>query len=266
MPLFTKKQRQRYRARRNQQRIRQLGTVQTTRTAQHNGRVVSVMMTSKPDPQRGEKISGDYLDYMRPWWTTVDRVGLTGTILHDGLPQACIEAATTEHIEFVLCEPSALPILHDRHRLVRDYLQTIDDALVFVTDISDVAFKQDPFEIVKQHQADYRLFIGSEKQTIADCRCLSQEIPDQFGTLLHGDRHVINPGIIGGERTEVLFLLDHLLECIEQHQDRLLNSDMSIVNKVVHDLYQPAELYTGFPLHSQFKKWEFDTAAAILHK
>jgi len=266
MLLFTKKQRQRYRTERNQQRIRRLSTVKTSRATQTNGRAIAVMMTSKPDPQRGEKIGSDYLDYMKPWWTTVDQVGLAGTVLHDGLPAACIAAATTDRIGFVSSRPSDLPILHDRHRIVRDYLRQIEDRYVFVTDISDVAFKRDPFHLVEQDQHQHRLFIGSEPQTIGTCRCLSKEVTDQFGTLLHAERQVVNPGILGGERTEVIVLLDQLLACIDEHKKRLLNSDMSIVNKVVHDRYQPHELFTGFPLHSRFKRWEYGSAAAILHK
>lgn len=266
MLLFTKKQRKRWRAHRNQQRIRRLSTVETAPTSQSKGRVIAVMMTSKPDPQRGEKISSDYLDYMKPWWATVDRVGLNGTVLHDGLPSDCIDQATTDRIEFAETEPSELPILHDRHRIVRDYLKQIDDRQVFVTDISDVAFKRDPFQLVQDDESNHRLFIGSEKKTIGNCRCLSKEISDQFGTLLHADRQVVNPGIIGGERIEVISLLDRIMHCIEQLKDKLLNSDMSIINKVVHDHYMPQELFTGFPLHSQFKKWEYGTSAAILHK
>jgi len=266
MPLFTKKQRQSYRARRYQQRIRRLSAVKTLATTQGGGRVIAVMMTSKPDPQRGEKISSDYLEYMNPWWATVDRVGLSGMVLHDGLPAECVKAATTDRIRFTMSQPSDLPILHDRHRLVRDYLQEIDDRHVFVTDISDVAFKRDPFQLVEQDQQQHRLFIGSEPKSIGDCRCLSKEITDQFGSLLYADRQVVNPGILGGERTEVITLLNHILDCIEEYKNRLLSSDMSIINKVVHDKYRPDELFAGFPLHSRFKKWEYGTAAAILHK
>ncbi len=266
MSLFTKKQRQRYRARRNQLRIRRLSTVDTLPAVQTCGRVIAVMMTSKPDPQRGEKIGSDYLQYMHPWWATIDRVGLTGTVLHDGLPAECVTAATTDRIAFALAQPSELPILHDRHRLVRDYLQEIDDRYVFVTDISDVAFKRDPFHLIEQDQQQHRLFIGSEPKTIGNCRCLRKEMTDQFGELLYADRQVVNPGILGGERTEVLSLLNHILDCIDQLKDRLLNSDMSIINKIVHDQYQPDELFTGLPLHSRFKKFEYGTTAAILHK
>lgn len=266
MPLFTKQQRQRFRARRNQQRIRRLSRVSTSPATQTIGRVIAVMMTSKPDPQRGKKISSDYLDYMKPWWTTVDRVGLTGTVLHDGLPKVCVTEATTHRIQFIERLPSELPILHDRHRIVRDFLQQIDDRYVFVTDISDVAFKRDPFQLIEEDRQQHRLFIGSEPTTISNCRCLSKELADQFGRVLHGNRQVVNPGILGGERSTVIDLLDQLLDCIDHHKSHLLNSDMSIVNKVVHDMFQQDELFTGFPLHSRFKKWEYNSKAAILHK
>lgn len=266
MPFFTKQQRRQRRAYRNTRRLERLAQVHTVPASSTHGQVVAVMMTSKPDPQRGEKLSGDYLHYIHPWWNTIDRIGLAGTILHDGLPQEMIDAATTERIAFHRVEPGELPILHERHRLVRNFLRTQTSRYVFVTDISDVAFKRDPFALVEADAGAHRLFIGSEEKTISQSRCLRKEITEQFGTLLHGDRQVVNPGILGGTREEVIALMHHLLECIESLKSRLLNSDMSIVNKVVHDNYLPGELFTGFPLHSQFKKWQYRSRAAILHK
>lgn len=269
--LFTKQQRQNYRQRLTQSRLRQLANVSTQPTQRATGTVLSLMLTSKPDPQRGEKIQlADYAAYLRPWWTTVNRVGLRGVVLHDGLPQQFIASATTDHVRFQQVTLGSWPLLHDRHRLVRDYLRQatdphLGDQHVFVTDISDVAFKRDPFTLIEQDRGQHRIFVGSETKTIASCRCLRQEVTQQFGMLLHGDRQVVNPGILGGTRTEVLWLMERIVHCIAA-QSQLVNSDMAIVNKVVHDNYSPGEIYTGPPLHSQFKRWEFDSPAAILHK
>ncbi|TWU28177.1 hypothetical protein [Bythopirellula polymerisocia] len=265
MFLLTKQQRKAWRNRLTRERLARLAEVETTPTQRSTGLVLSIMLTTKPDPQRGEKISTNYAAYLRPWWTTVNRVGLNGVVLHDGLPADFIASATTEHVRFHRVEPGEWPILHDRHRLCRDYLRTTDEPHVILTDISDVAFKRDPFALIEQDSGKHRLFLGSEEKTVGSSRCLSQEVAKQFGMLLHAERQVINPGILGGQRTEVIKLLDRIIDCISEQSD-LVNSDMSIVNKVVHDHYSPSEIFTGFPLHSRFKKWQYQSRAAILHK
>jgi hypothetical protein len=267
MLFFTRQQRKAWRRRLAERRIQKLADVVTTPTdgVDSRGSVLAIMLTSKPDPQRGEKISTNYAAYLRPWWNTVNRVGLRGVVLHDGLPDDFVASATTKHVKFRQIEPGEWPILHDRHRLFRDYLQSSDDEYVFVTDISDVAFKRDPFALIRADRGHHRLFIGSENKLIGESRCLRKEVTEQFGCLLHAHRQVVNPGIVGGLKHEVIRFLERVINCIAE-QKLLLNSDMSIVNRVVHDNYSWSELYTGLPLHSRFKKWEFNSPAAILHK
>jgi hypothetical protein len=265
MLLFTRNQRKAWRKRLIERRIAKLAEVTTTPAQAADGTVLAIMLTSKPDPQRGEKISTNYATYLRPWWNTVNRVGLSGVVLHDGLPHDFIASATTKHVRFECIEPGDWPILHDRHRLLCEYLKSHDDEYVFITDISDVAFKRDPFQLIRNDRGQHRLFIGSEQKNIGESRCLRYEVAEQFGCLLHAERQVVNPGIIGGLKHEVIHFLEKVIACIAE-QRRLLNSDMSIVNKVVHDTYAWGELFTGLPLHSRFKKWEYNSPAAILHK
>src|SRR5690606_16815961 len=78
MPIFTRQQRKAWRKRVTARRIARLANVATTPAEQAGGTVLAIMLTSKPDPQRGEKISTDYAAYLKPWWTTVNRVGLSG--------------------------------------------------------------------------------------------------------------------------------------------------------------------------------------------
>lgn len=265
MLLFTRNQRKAWRRRLTERRLTKLANVTTVPAQKTDGTVLAIMLTSKPDPQRGEKISADYAAYLRPWWTTVNRVGLSGVVLHDGLPDDFISSATTEHVRFEYIEPGDWPILHDRHRMFRKYIESRDDEYVFITDISDVAFKRDPFQLIRADRGKHRLFIGSEQKRIGESRCLRNEVTEQFGCLLHAERQVVNPGIVGGFKHEVIHFLEKVIACIAE-QRNLVNSDMSIVNKVVHDTYAWSELFTGLPLHSRFKKWEYNSPAAILHK
>ncbi|MEZ6126255.1 MAG: hypothetical protein R3C49_24270 [Planctomycetaceae bacterium] len=243
-----------------------LGDVSTIRTSDVRGLVVTVMMTQKPDPQRGAPIADDFLQYIRPWWRTVNRVGLQGVILHDGLPREFIDRATTPQVSFRQCSTGDLPILHQRHFAVRDFLKQCDEDFVLVTDVSDVAFKRDPFEIMAEGSPDIRLYFGSEVKTIAQNRCLRTETEQQYGDVLYGDRRVMNPGIVGGRRCEVLAFLEKLTAEIERLQPNLLASDMCIVNRVLHSNYAESEVFTGAPLHSRFRGWEYSTLSAVMHK
>lgn len=251
-----------------QRNIARLSEVETVPAvpADYSSLVVTVLMTRKPDPQRGAPISDGYLDYIRPWWTTINKVGLQGVILHDGLPEDVIQEATTDHITFQQCDNGAYPILHQRHFAVRDFLQQQKTDYVLVTDVSDVAFKKNPFPMLHEAGSAVRLLIGTEKRTIGRSKCLTSELEQQFGGRMFTDRKVVNPGILGGRRDEVIGFLDLLTAEIETLQDRLLASDMSIINKVFHSHYDLSDVLTGYPLHSGFRRWEYRTAAAIMHK
>jgi hypothetical protein len=243
------------------QRLAQLAEVRTEPAVRSCGRVITVVLRS-PDDER----PFDLLQYIRPWWTTVNRVGLRATVLYSGLSQADVRAATTQHVGFVEVAPGARHVFHERHFLVREHLRTISEPAVFITDASDVSFKRDPFSLALAAGEGRRLFIGREKRRIATCKCIRREMRRQFGRVYFPWRPVLNPGIFGGRIETVLEALDAITRVIEEWGDRLTGSDMCLVNRAVYETFRPEEIVTGLPLHSRFKGWEFDTSAAILHK
>lgn len=247
-------------------RIAKLCEVKTTPATSRCGTVVTVMMTKKPDPQRGEPIAGDYFEYIRPWWTTVNKVRLNGVILHDGLPDELIAQATTDCVSFQLCESGKLPILHQRHFAVLDYLKTSEAESVLVTDVSDVAIKSDPFQLLAECGSNIRLMIGSETRLIGRSKCLRAELTKQYGKPEFLDRRVVNPGILGGRREEVIHFFELLTTEIDRLDGQLIASDMSIINHVFHSNYDLSEVLTGAPLHSDFRRWEYNSPAAVMHK
>jgi hypothetical protein len=266
MLFLSKQRRQERRQLEYRRRIAKLCEVDTVAATAQNGVVVTAMMTKKPDPQRGAPITDGYMEYISPWWTTINKVGLRGVILHDGLPEDVIQEATTDCVSFQRCELGEFPILHQRHFAVRDFLVNSDAEYVLVTDVSDVAIKRDPFELIAAHASDVRLVIGSEAKTIGRNKCLKSELTRQYGAAKFLDRKVVNPGILGGRRKETIQFLDLLTAEIQQLRDCLLGSDMSIINYVFHSHYDLSEVLTGPPLHSGFRKWEYNTQAAVMHK
>lgn len=247
-------------------RLVRLAQVDVVPSQRASGRVITVAVRSS-GASPGAEVAPDALrNYVRPWWTTLQRAGLRGTLLHSGWPDAAVAAVETEQIEAVAVRPGPRHIFHERHFLVRDYLRASDDPYVFITDGSDVAFKRDPFELVRSFEGQRRLFIGREKHRILFCKCVRQEMRRQFGRIWHPLRPVLNPGILGGRRDVVLAALDGICELIDSLGAEIIASDMCIVNRAIHSAFAPHELVTGAPLHSRFKGWEFDTTAAILHK
>ena len=249
-------------------RLARLASVDAQPAAVTDGRIITVAVR-QPVAASGPTSAAPnatLLNYIRPWWSTIERIGLRGTVLVDGWSEESLAGVATDRIELVPVSPGSRHIFHERHFLVREFLSSIDDPYVFITDGSDVAFRRDPFTLVRAAGAQRRLFVGREKHRILFCKCVRQEMRRQFGKVWHPLRPVLNPGILGGRREFVLEALDRICELIDSLGSNIVTSDMCIVNRALHSSFRPDELVTGLPLHSRFKGWEFDTTAAILHK
>lgn len=243
----------------------QLAQVAGEPAAASDGRVITVVLGGKPDPLRPQRTLADFAQYIRPWWNSMHRVGLRGTILHDVLPDEFLAAHASPLVDFVRVVPQDWPLYHERHRLIRQHLARLEDELVLVTDVSDVAFRRNPFEFLRT-AGPARFAIGSEPQTIRQSRFMRQEMDRQFGQVVHADRPLLNPGILGGRRERVVDVLDAFINEASTQAPRLNGTDMSLFNKAIHDRFRPEDWLTGHPLHSRFRSWEFNTTAAIIHK
>lgn len=263
--IFSKQYRRARRERIYQAHIAKLCHIQSVPATSQHGTVVAAMMSKKPDAQRGSFIT-DTLNYMKPWLNSIKATGLKGVVIHDGLPESVISAASTENIRFEQCSASNLPILYHRHFAAMEFISKLTDPYVIITDISDVAFRRDPFELIRAQAGKKRLFIGSELKTLGKTRCLMNDMIEQYKTTEFCERLVVNPGIVGGTIRQVMDFLELIAAEIETLRDSLIASDMVMINKVFHRNYDLGHVVTGMPLHSRFRKWEYSTEAAIIHK
>lgn len=261
-----RKARRRNRRRAEERRLLELlGNVDGEPAGAVEGLVVTVVLGGKPDPLRPQRTLADFGRYIRPWWNSVHRVGLHGVVLHDVLTEEFVAAHDSPLVTFVRVAPRDWPLYHERHRLVRDYLQRIHDEFVLITDVSDVAFRRNPFAVL-QAACEDQFAVGSEPLLIGESRFMREEMERQFGEVFHSDKTVLNPGILGGRRTRVLAILEEFVAEIAAQAPRLVGTDMSLFNKAIYDRHSPAEWVTGHPLHSRFRGWEFETTAAVIHK
>ncbi len=263
--FFSKQYRRDRRERIYQAHIARLCHIHSVPATKQYGTVVAVMMSKKPDAQRGSYVT-DTLSYMKPWLNSVNATGLKGVVLHDGLPESVVSEASTKNIRFEKCGASNLPILYHRHFAAMEYISTLTDPYVIITDIADVAFRRDPFELIHAKASETRLFIGSELKTLGKTRCLMNDMVEQYQKTEFCQRMVVNPGIVGGTVSQVLSFLRLVAAEIETLRSSLIASDMAMINMVFHRNYSLGEVVTGMPLHSRFRKWEYSTAAAIIHK
>ena len=92
------------------------------------------------------------------------------------------------------------------------------------------------------------------------------DMMEQYQKTEFCERLVVNPGIVGGTIRQVMDFLELVAAEIEMFGDSLIASDMVLINKVFHRNYNRGDVVTVMPLHSRFRKWEYSTDAAIIHK
>lgn len=243
------------RRRLNRERLDRLAEIETEPARSQGGRVIT-LVAALP----GKTL--DVAEYLRPWLSSAQRVGLRGTVLVAGNCELKQAQQLYPEVELRRIQLGTRHLFLERHFAVRDFLRQLEEELVAVTDGGDVAFRRDPFPILGRSQP---LCLGSEAELIGQSHHTSKKLLQAYGDIPHRERRVLNPGIMAGKRTALLELLDLLTAEISRLQ-RPVDCDMGVYNKVVHDHFAPAEILTGEPLHSRFGAWEFDTTAAIIHK
>ena len=237
--------------------IERLGEIDTTPATAQTGRVMTLVSV-----QPGRTL--DLAAYLKSWLRSVQRVGLRGTLLYAG---PCDLASVRDQYPTIDLVPVTLGTRHlhlERHFAIRDYLQQITDEYVVITDGRDVAFRRDPFDILRDNRP--RLCLASEQGVLGQHKHTLKSMQAAYRCSYHLDRSVFNPGIIGGSRGRVLELIEWLTGEIDTLDCRTLKTDMGVFNKVVHDHFSLDDIMTGEPLHSRMHGWEFDTPAAIMHK
>ena len=240
-----------------QQQLEQLMEIDTSPATTMSGRVIT-LVAGLP----GRTL--DLAEYLKPWLRSVELVGLRGTVLHAG---SCDLTSVRNQYPTIELSPVCIGSRHlflERHFAVLDYLRQITDEYVLITDGRDVAFRRDPFEVLRGHAS--LLALGTEGVPVRESKHTQKKMQAAYHRTHHLDRLVFNPGIMGGSRSRVIELLESLTTEINTLDCRAVDCDMGIFNKVVHDHYSLDDILTGETLHSRFGHWEFNTPAAIIHK
>lgn len=263
--------------------------------------VVTTLFTTVADPQRKVYHACDPRN--TTWYASLRPLGVSALVLHDCVSPQDVVALQTQQVRFFRVDPPRLFSTNDYRFMLYygilsgqplsasmfDRLQvnarwSPPVARVFLTDMLDVTFTGNPFDLVFGDR--YHLYVGSEaggpnitrppdipgrwnawmfRKAVACGLAAGRE--DVEGRLMAST--LFNSGIVGGPVGHVLSLLRamtlHMLSSPAPVQGA--NCNMVVFNKCLNDLFSADAVFTGFPLHSGFKRYEEASSGAfIIHK
>jgi hypothetical protein len=222
--------------------------------------ILTSYFTSKPDPQSGQFRPKNDQDLMRPWIRSLNACGLIGVICHDEPVMATgvtlqyypLKTKWSVNDERFLCW---LEVLEQHPEIER----------VFLTDLFDVNFLGNPFDLI---DADHGLYCGCGAgfdRPISGNKWMVKKMILAYGRVYHPDNRTVNAGVIGGTRKSILDLLNFMVSDFNVI-DSDKNINMAVFNRAVYDLFLPDRIMIGPPLTSMFKKYEQAGNFAIRHK
>ena len=217
--------------------------------------------TSAMDPQRDRHIKPDDIDYMKILYFSLTENKLKAIIFHDELTQKFRVSFHDIYVSFELVSLNKRSTNDARFYSYLYYLQNnVDIRRVLITDIADVDFRRNPFELMT-HLGN-KLYIGTDisvfanmaampwfKKRMKECFGHNQDIVKQFIKLSKRIK-VYNAGIIGGYRSTMLRFLEKVCDLLNISPSEI-NCNMAAVNIVAHAYFDDV-IFTGFPLTSRF--------------
>ena len=236
--------------------------------------VLSTYFTLKKDPMRGDYKKTNRYSYISAWHKSLTRLGLKGVVFHDGLNASFTDSIKPKlYFEKVVLGKRSLN--DDRYF---HYLQYVEKhphlTHILMTDIADVTFLRDPFELMRMF--DHHLFfdegilmnrIGSNNgicNVIDECFLNDTQLNRSI-EWLHQLKPSYNAGVIGGPRHIVLRFLRILTALLDTLPVKA-NCNMAAVNYVVHKYFNDV-IFTGFPFNSIFYQYEKNPRGVyVIHK
>ncbi len=245
-----------------------------------NNLVFTSYFTTSEDYQRKRFKSKDSFWYMKDFYFSVKEKNMKAVVFHDGLDQSFQHKVHSyyQNVTFIKVESLHGRTTNDaRFYAYYEYLLEHSDVTsVLLTDISDVVFSRDPFELMSL-LGDW-LYVGTDIDifpNMASMPWIKKRLGSCFGDYSVGAQGelynlmkmdtVYNAGTIGGTRERVLAALVTILTYLDMAPTQL-NCNMPAVNYAMHKHFFD-NIFTGFPLNSRFfRKQHSAKGVYIIHK
>lgn len=210
--------------------------------------VITVLLTSYVDPQRGVKWPAD-VGLLAELLDSLARHDVPAVVLHDEL-----DAPHRDGVTFVEVPAGGNPYFH-RWRVIADYLATADHGRVWCVDGTDVEMLHNPFP-----EMGDGVYCGSEPHQVG-CQWMRSVHPGSLNWIRrHAGLPLVNAGILGGPAATVQRIAAAIFDL--HHPDD--GTDMAAFNRTVHEW--PEVVDTGPRVHSVFKAFDRSAAAWWRHK
>ena len=255
--------------------------------------VLSTYFTGKLDPQNKITQKRDNYQYFECWYKSIVSQKLQGIIFYDELSDGFISKYNNRHICFLKTKLGKYSLNDERFFIYYNFLKSVLGKLdyVLLTDISDVQFLRDPFNLINKN---HKIYIGRDSYNKLKhskwMMILMKRFEEYFGEQLPKDiynKPLYNAGIIGGGLREVLYTIENMCEVFLKLNTNS-NNNMAVLNFVLYNCWCPyiqtniflskkirktfniygnnENIITGFPLVTRFNKNEFTKGAYIKHK
>ena len=216
--------------------------------------IMTTYFCNKKDPQRLSKAPCNDFKYIKPWYTSVKKLGLNGIIFHDGLSENFIRKYETNKIKFIYKKTHQVFSLNDyRYFIYLDYINEHPEIEnIFMTDGNDVTVVNDPFTFIKPRN----IYVGSEikgdKMYVLDK--LNNINANKNNNKLKLDT-IYNAGILGGNRENVIKFIKKMIYIFNlvDNKNKDKNNNMAVFNITSENT---KNIITGAPLHSDFKEFQ----------
>lgn len=207
-------------------------------------------------------VSNNEINYIKPWYQSVDKLKLNGFVFHDNLSDEFVEQYTTDKIKFIKVGDFEYSNNDYRFFCFRDFLQDNEFDVVFHNDASDVTVVKDPTELIEQNTAvDY--FACKDSINLNQFGYLAAHQQFNFEDLVlfmvnYNNWELINMGVVGGTYSNMLKFYNKFCEIRESMKNPQFNADMWILQYLLRSQLQPCEFMMGNPVCSEFKKFQND--------
>lgn len=232
--------------------------------------VFGVYYNDGKDLQRNVIIDPNNYEYIKNWSESAKNLNMKCILLTDGsCSEDFINQYSNNNLEIKKVTKKYKGCLNDIKFL--DIMDCLCDKYenIFITDVSDVHFLKNPFDLIKEN----KLYIGCEQKNnreIYKCKEIAwarATYGAKMPTFPFWDENFLNCGIIGGSSKVInLFLNNYKKIFYSREWPANFPNDM-IISTLVAYTYFKDQIVTGFPLHTIFKKYENNHPEAyIVHK
>lgn len=166
-----------------------------------SNKVLTVLLTSQDDPQRGKKMAAD-TSLLKKWHSSLKSGD--PVILHTGIEKQNLDAEFVQVSQYI-------NVYFERHLQAYRYLQSHPEVgMVWCTDGTDVEMLRDPFPEMRKGI----LYIGHEPSTLRNGWLLKNHPDSTLQKFFadHSNKQLLNPGLIGGDRETVMRFLHALIK------------------------------------------------------